>query len=165
MLTLKQQIESLWAKKQRLDASIRQDERVLDLIDHIRDEKKPLFDKIDVEIAELEAQRKPQRPKTPRWPIDCPKKVIEACAEHWSGTTEHSKFRIHMWSETKAITSYPGQTGWSGVGSTQYYQPHYRMISLNSPRSGGHSNYIREWAGRLSKKEMAAALAEPLTRV
>jgi len=155
-MTIKQEIEALWAKKIRLDQSIRQDDRVLDLIDHIRDEKKHLFDKIDAEIAELEKQRKPQRPKTPRWPVDCPEAVIKACTVYWSGTSEAHRFRIHAWNAIKVITSYPGGSLYNRMGS-EYCSPEYHMIELSKCHS---DNCIKSWSGRLSKKEMADALAE-----
>jgi hypothetical protein len=155
MPTLFAQIESLEAKLRRM-SDVSMDPRMIALGDQIWLERKPKLDEITKEIQEMRKLYEANKPKKkPRWPEDCPQKVVEQCNNYWSGTTERYRFRIHAWNEKAIITSYPGGSYQSGT-TTEYGPACYRMIPLSGPVLT--YEWIREWSGRLSKREMQNAL-------
>lgn len=144
----------LKAELQRLTApwSVNTDPRVRAAIDAVLSERKPQIDALQKQIAELQAKRPA---KKARWPENTPPAVLKACETYWRGTEAFRKFRIHMWNDQAVVTSYPGGK-WYDNGGGHYGQARYELIPLVV--KGRLEGSLKSWSGRVSTKELQAAL-------
>jgi len=95
------------------------------VIDRLRKENQPRVEELERQIAKLQSERKPVL----RWPENTPANVLKACQAYWNGTEEYNTFRIHLWNDKAAWTSYPSG-GYSTVGGWHPVSPAYFCIDL-----------------------------------
>ena len=107
-------------------------------IEKVRAENKPRVEELNKRIAALHSAK--PAPK-PRWPENTPANVLKACQDFWSGTEEYRSFRIHLWNDKAAWTSYPAG-GYSTVGGWNPTPAHYSLISF-SEREYGHNEKMK----------------------
>ena len=109
---------------------VRHDKRVMDLEDAILRERGPLIQPVREELSKLIAEREAKRrPPAPRWSVDCPQSVIDACTRYWRGTTNSGNFRIHAWNDKHILTSYPGGSAYNRFNGAETFRAGYYVIS------------------------------------
>ena len=157
-LTLSQRIDGLEGKIRRL-SNVDQDDRIWDLKRTILKEREPILKPLKEELAKLVAERAAKRrPPTPRWPENCPEKVVKACEKYWSGTTNCGNFRIHAWNDKHILTSYPGGSAYNRFNGAEYYSAGYSLIPVNC--TGTLDGKRITLPGRACKKTFEEVLAK-----
>ena len=154
-------LEELKAERNRLVdyTFITFDPRVRAAMMLVREENAPKVAEIDARIKSLR-DAKPA-PK-PRFPVDAPQAVLDACDKFWRGTTEHATYRIHLWNNKAVWTSYPAG-GYSNAGGWNPTPPSYRLISFSETQYGKPKQLLditpeRNSGQRVTPKIMQAEL-------
>jgi hypothetical protein len=148
----KRTISSVKREISALDSwvSISYHPRVRALIEQIRKENQVKIKELQKELVELEANKKPPKP---RWPDDIPESVLAFCKAHWKGTTEYDSFRIHCWNEKAVWTSYPSG-GYSTAGGWNPTPAGFHLLSFTGKAIGGGAEILEDLEGRVSLKQM-----------
>jgi hypothetical protein len=119
-------------------------------------------DKIAEIERQMEALRGKRPAKAPRWPANTPENVLKAAEARWSGTTEYSAFRIHMWNSKAFWTSYPSG-GYSNNGGWHPTPACFTLVSLTIKETGmgrTEGKELAELTGRAPKHLLRALLVE-----
>lgn len=142
------------------------DKEVEAAVQKVRERNRPRVEELEKQIAAIREQR--PAPK-PRWPENTPANVLKACQDYWSGTAEYRSFRIHLWNDKAAWTSYPAG-GYSDNGGFHPCPPCYSLISLtqtenrmsksNRPKELKVLRFERNSGKRVTPKMMQDALDE-----
>lgn len=135
--------------------NVTSDPRVQAQIEIVRNERAPKVAELDKQI---EAARKAQPEKKPRWPENTPKEVLELCERYWRGTTEYASFRIHCWNDKLVCTSYPSggysdNGGWHPTPATFHFLHRFEKETWGAPARIG-----QDLIGRQSQRQLEATM-------
>ena len=160
MPTLRQELDIFRGRLTRL-YDPRDDPRYDELSRVIAAERLPLVMQLKELIADRERKLvEEKKAKKPRWPVDTPAEVVRAGNAYYAGTTQSHDFRIHMWDlvRRRAVISYPsgGYSDNSGWNPTPCC---YTLIDIDFKNVGWRRSGLKEWFGRVSKKELKSAMA------
>lgn len=128
-------------------------------IRQVRERNAPRVKELQARADALRSKRKELK----RWPDDTPTWVLDLCKKYWSGTEELHKFRIHLWNEKAAWTSWPSG-GYSTMGGWVPVSPTYFLISRTALAEQSRPKVLKELGfdhgskERVTKEMMQAEL-------